>query len=219
MGRDIRLGYLGFEVRDVDAWAAFAVDVLGLARRFAGGRRSPLAALRRLGAALRRDAGSGGRRRLLWLGGRRRQRSRCDRRPAARRGRRGSGRVGSGGSRPTRDASSQAPRPRRAPVRDLLRCGSRRLAVPLEARAARRSSPGRRASGTPWSAHPSRRRASHSTATSSASASRDRIVCEFYGHPVDIVFMHGSARHHTVAVGRPAAQAGASLHARGRVDG
>src|SRR5258708_22519041 len=28
---DIRLGYLGFEVRDVEAWATFAVDVLGLA--------------------------------------------------------------------------------------------------------------------------------------------------------------------------------------------
>jgi 2,3-dihydroxybiphenyl 1,2-dioxygenase len=29
----------------------------------------------------------------------------------------------------------------------------------------------------------------------------DRIVCEVYGHPVDITFMHGSPRHHSVAFG------------------
>jgi 2,3-dihydroxybiphenyl 1,2-dioxygenase len=29
----------------------------------------------------------------------------------------------------------------------------------------------------------------------------DRIVCEVYGYPVDITFLHASARHHTVAIG------------------
>lgn len=29
----------------------------------------------------------------------------------------------------------------------------------------------------------------------------DRIVCEVYGHPVDIVFLHANTRHHSVAVG------------------
>jgi 2,3-dihydroxybiphenyl 1,2-dioxygenase len=31
----------------------------------------------------------------------------------------------------------------------------------------------------------------------------DRIVCEVYGYPVDITFLHGSTRHHTVAIGAP----------------
>jgi 2,3-dihydroxybiphenyl 1,2-dioxygenase len=31
----------------------------------------------------------------------------------------------------------------------------------------------------------------------------DRIVCEVYGYPVDITFLHGSTRHHTVAIGGP----------------
>lgn len=31
----------------------------------------------------------------------------------------------------------------------------------------------------------------------------DRIVCEFHGYPVDITFMHGSTRHHSVAIGGP----------------
>jgi 2,3-dihydroxybiphenyl 1,2-dioxygenase len=31
----------------------------------------------------------------------------------------------------------------------------------------------------------------------------DRITCEFHGHPVDITFLHGSPRHHTVAMGGP----------------
>jgi 2,3-dihydroxybiphenyl 1,2-dioxygenase len=31
----------------------------------------------------------------------------------------------------------------------------------------------------------------------------DRIVCEIYGFPVDITFLHASARHHTVAIGAP----------------
>jgi biphenyl-2,3-diol 1,2-dioxygenase len=29
----------------------------------------------------------------------------------------------------------------------------------------------------------------------------DRIVCEVYGYPVDIEFFHGNARHHSVAIG------------------
>jgi 2,3-dihydroxybiphenyl 1,2-dioxygenase len=29
----------------------------------------------------------------------------------------------------------------------------------------------------------------------------DRIVCEIYGYPVDITFLHASHRHHTVAIG------------------
>jgi 2,3-dihydroxybiphenyl 1,2-dioxygenase len=29
----------------------------------------------------------------------------------------------------------------------------------------------------------------------------DRIVCEIYGYPVDITFLHASPRHHTVAIG------------------
>jgi 2,3-dihydroxybiphenyl 1,2-dioxygenase len=29
----------------------------------------------------------------------------------------------------------------------------------------------------------------------------DRIVCEFYGHPVDITFVHTNARHHSLAFG------------------
>lgn len=31
----------------------------------------------------------------------------------------------------------------------------------------------------------------------------DRIVCEFYGHPVDITFVHTNARHHSLAFGGP----------------
>jgi len=31
----------------------------------------------------------------------------------------------------------------------------------------------------------------------------DRIVCEFYGYPVDITFLHTNARHHSVAFGGP----------------
>ncbi len=31
----------------------------------------------------------------------------------------------------------------------------------------------------------------------------DRIVCEFHGYPVDITFMHGGPRHHSVAIGGP----------------
>lgn len=29
----------------------------------------------------------------------------------------------------------------------------------------------------------------------------DRIVCQFYGHPVDITFLHTNARHHSLAFG------------------
>ena len=31
----------------------------------------------------------------------------------------------------------------------------------------------------------------------------DRIVCEYYGYPVDMVFLHCNARHHTLAFGGP----------------
>lgn len=31
----------------------------------------------------------------------------------------------------------------------------------------------------------------------------DRIVCQFYGHPVDITFLHTNARHHSLAFGGP----------------
>jgi 2,3-dihydroxybiphenyl 1,2-dioxygenase len=31
----------------------------------------------------------------------------------------------------------------------------------------------------------------------------DRIACEVHGHPVDVTFMHGSPRHHSVAIGGP----------------
>ncbi|HEY8089476.1 MAG TPA: VOC family protein [Polyangiaceae bacterium] len=31
----------------------------------------------------------------------------------------------------------------------------------------------------------------------------DRIVCEVHGYPVDIAFLHGSTRHHSVAIGGP----------------
>ena len=31
----------------------------------------------------------------------------------------------------------------------------------------------------------------------------DRITCEFYGHPVDITFLHTNARHHSLAFGGP----------------
>jgi 2,3-dihydroxybiphenyl 1,2-dioxygenase len=31
----------------------------------------------------------------------------------------------------------------------------------------------------------------------------DRIVCTFYGHPVDITFLHTNARHHSLAFGGP----------------
>jgi 2,3-dihydroxybiphenyl 1,2-dioxygenase len=34
----------------------------------------------------------------------------------------------------------------------------------------------------------------------------DRIVCEIYGYPVDITFLHASPRHHTVAIGAPQAK-------------
>ncbi len=30
----------------------------------------------------------------------------------------------------------------------------------------------------------------------------DRITCEYYGFPVDIVFLHANPRHHTVAIGQ-----------------
>ena len=51
MSDDIRLGYLGFEVRDLAAWEAFAVDVLGL--EVASGRTTG-----RSSSALRRPARS-----------------------------------------------------------------------------------------------------------------------------------------------------------------
>ena len=31
----------------------------------------------------------------------------------------------------------------------------------------------------------------------------DRIVCEFYGHPVDLTFLHTNPRHHSLAFGGP----------------
>jgi 2,3-dihydroxybiphenyl 1,2-dioxygenase len=31
----------------------------------------------------------------------------------------------------------------------------------------------------------------------------DRIVCQVHGHPVDVTFMHGGPRHHSVAIGGP----------------
>ncbi len=31
----------------------------------------------------------------------------------------------------------------------------------------------------------------------------DHIVCEFWGHPVDITFLHANSRHHSLAVGGP----------------
>nr|ART38240.1 F328 [uncultured bacterium] len=31
----------------------------------------------------------------------------------------------------------------------------------------------------------------------------DRIVCEFYGYPVDITFLHTNPRHHSLAFGGP----------------
>jgi 2,3-dihydroxybiphenyl 1,2-dioxygenase len=34
----------------------------------------------------------------------------------------------------------------------------------------------------------------------------DRITCEFYGHPVDITFLHINPRHHSLAYGGPQAK-------------
>ncbi len=202
MSHEIRLGYLGFEVRDVDAWAAFAVDVLGLA---IGSREADG------GLSLRCDD---------WA-----QRFVVSRGPAddvaffgwevddAAALEATAARLRTAGVEVTVGSDAEA-RARR--VARLLKLrdpaghpceifyGADRADSPFQSEHVGSSF----VTGAQGLGHavvsalePERSLTFYRDLLGFRPS--DRIVCEVHGHPVDIVFMHGSARHHSVAIGGP----------------
>jgi 2,3-dihydroxybiphenyl 1,2-dioxygenase len=198
---DVRLGYLGFEVRDLPAWEAFAVDVLGLD---VGDRNEGSLALRCDDWAQRFVVTQGPSddiavigwevdddRALELLASRLREagvavQAASDREASARRVAR-LVRV--------RDPAGN-------PCEIFF--GAERAAFPFRSRHVRSSF----VTGAQGLGHvvvsatdPERSRRFYSELLGFRLS--DRIVCEVYGHPVDITFLHGGPRHHSVAIGGP----------------
>jgi 2,3-dihydroxybiphenyl 1,2-dioxygenase len=202
MGQDIRLGYLGFEVRDVDAWAAFAVDVLGLAISARGADG---------GFSLRCDdweqrfvVSPGPADDIAFFGWE------VDDAGALEAT---AGRLRAAGVEVVQGSEAEA-RTRRVArlftVHDPaghpceVFFGGERAGSPFRSKHVVSSF----VTGTQGLGHavvsapePERSLAFYRDLLGFRLS--DRIVCKVHGHPVDIVFMHGSARHHTIAVGGP----------------
>ncbi len=200
MGQEIRLGYLGFEVRDVGAWASFAVDVLGLAiaSRAADGSLS----LRCDDWAQRFLVTPGPADDVAFFGWEVDDARALDATSA---------RLRAAGVEVV-EGSTQEARVRRVARLVKLRdpaghpCevffGADRAESPFSSKHVLSSFvTGAQGLGHAVVSAPEPERSLAFYRDLLGFRLSDRIVCEVYGHPVDIVFMHGSARHHTVAVG------------------
>jgi 2,3-dihydroxybiphenyl 1,2-dioxygenase len=199
MQRNVRLGYLGFEVRDLSAWEAFAVDVLGLD---IGDRGDDWLALRCDDWAQRFLVTQGPSDDVAVLGWEVDDEAALDAALA---------RLRAAGVETTRGSDEEA-RLRRVErlfkVRDPagnpceLFFGADRAAAPFHSRHVRSSF----VTGAQGLGHvvvsasdPDQSRRFYCDLLGFRLS--DRIVCDVYGHPVDITFLHGGPRHHTVAIG------------------
>jgi 2,3-dihydroxybiphenyl 1,2-dioxygenase len=202
MGHDIRLGYLGFEVRDVEAWAAFAVDVLGLmiGSRGADGGLS----LRCDDWAQRFALSSGPSDDVAFFGWEVDDAKALEATTA---------RLRAAGVDTTEGSDAEA---RARHVTRLVKTrdpaghpceifiGGDRADLPFRSKHVVSSFvTGAQGLGHAVVSSPEPERSLAFYRDILGFRLSDRIVCEVYGHPVDIAFMHGGPRHHAVAIGGP----------------
>jgi 2,3-dihydroxybiphenyl 1,2-dioxygenase len=201
MPREIRLGYLGFEVRDLGAWEAFAVEVLGLQ---IGDRGEDWIALRCDDWAQRFLVTQGASDDVSVFGWHvddaRALEDLVERLHAA-------------GVEIEAGTDGEA---RRRRVERLVKLrdpagnpceiffGGERAATPFVSKHVVSSFvTGHQGLGHVVISAPEPERSKRFYSELMGFRLSDRIVTEVYGHPVDITFMHGGPRHHSVAVGGP----------------
>jgi 2,3-dihydroxybiphenyl 1,2-dioxygenase len=199
IGNDVRLGYLGFEVRDLPAWEAFAVEVLGLQ---IGERDERSLILRCDDWAARVFVTQGPADDVSVLGWEVDDDHALEELAS---------RLRAAGAA-TEEVSEKEARDRR--VSRLLRVrdpagnpceifsGAQRAPSPFQSRHVLSSF----VTGAQGLGHvvvsaddPERSRRFYTDLLGFRLS--DRITCEVYGHPVDLTFFHGGPRHHSVAVG------------------
>jgi 2,3-dihydroxybiphenyl 1,2-dioxygenase len=201
MALDIRLGYLGFEVRDLGAWEAFAVEVLGLQ---VGDRGEGWMALRCDERARRFVVTQGASDDVSVLGwevdGAAALEEVVDRLRRA--------------GVEVLAASDDEARSRRVKRLVMLRdpagnpCelsfGGERADTPFASKHVVSSFvTGDQGLGHVVVSAQDPERSQRFYAELLGFRLSDRIVTEVYGHPVDITFLHGGPRHHSVAIGGP----------------
>jgi 2,3-dihydroxybiphenyl 1,2-dioxygenase len=200
MGNDVRLGYLGFEVRELAAWEAFAVDVLGL--EIAARDPSGVLALRCDDWAQRFVVSPGPGDDVAFFGWEVDDESALEAAAARLRA----------ASVETLEGSEAEARARRVArllkVRDPsghpceIFFGADRATTVFGSRHVRSSFvTGALGLGHVVVGAVDSERSQHFYRDLLGFRLSDRIACEVYGYPVDIVFMHGGRRHHSVAIG------------------
>ncbi len=201
MENDVRLGYLGFEVRDLPAWEAFAVEVLGLD---AGERTEQSLTLRCDEWAARFFVTSGPSDDVSVLGWEVEGERALDQVVS---------RLRAAGVAVESASDEEA---RRRHVARLIRLrdpagnpceiftGGERAPSPFRSRHVRSSFvTGAQGLGHVVVSASDTERSRRFYCDLLGFRLSDRIACEIYGHPVDLTFLHGSSRHHTVAMGGP----------------
>lgn len=198
MTGDVRLGYLAVEARDLDAWEGFAADVLGLEAR----REQGALVLRCDDWAQRFVVTPGPADDVTAIGWEVDDEAALDAVTA---------RLRAGGVEvvPGTDAEARARRVARlVKLRDpagtpLEVCiGAERAATPFTSRHIVSSFvTGRQGLGHVVVGASDFAQSQSFYCDLLGFRLSDRIVCEVYGYPVDITFLHASRRHHTVAIG------------------
>jgi 2,3-dihydroxybiphenyl 1,2-dioxygenase len=201
MIHDIRLGYLGFEVRDLGAWEGFAVGVLGLQM---GARGDGWMALRCDDWAQRFIVTQGASDDVSVFGWE------VDDAGVLEQITERLGRAGVEIEPGTEDEARRRCVTRLVKLRDPagnpleIFVGGDRAAAPFASRHVVSSF----VTGTQGLGHvvvsaQDPERSQRFYAELLGFRLSDRIVTEVYGYPVDITFMHGGPRHHAVAIGGP----------------
>ena len=197
---DLRLGYLGFEVKDLAAWEAFATGVLGLGLSGRGddGSRALCMDAQRQRFVLQPGPADD----LAFVGWEAADDAALDALVA---------RLGAAG------VSVTAGKPEEAAARRVRRLhklvdpagiplelfvGPEALAEPFRSPLVRSGFvTGALGLGHLVLSAPDREASQRFYEGLFGFRLSDRIVCEIYGYPVDIVFLHANARHHSLALG------------------
>jgi 2,3-dihydroxybiphenyl 1,2-dioxygenase len=201
MQHDIRLGYLGFQVRDLAAWEAFAVEVLGLE---VGARGEGTLGLRCDDWATRFFVTQGPADDVQVFGWEVDDEWVLD---AV------TGRLRGGGVEVRPGTDDEA---RQRGVRRLVKladpaghplevfCGAARAAAPFASRHLCTSFvTGPQGLGHVVVSAGEPERSMHFYRELLGFRLSDRITCDIHGYAVDVTFFHGGPRHHSVAIGGP----------------
>lgn len=201
MSTDVRLGYLAIEARDLDAWERFAVDVLGLQ---ADRRNDGALALRCDDWAQRFVVTQGAADDVTTIGWEVDDPDALDAIVA---------RMHASGVATTAGSDDEARSRRVARLVKLqdpagtpleVFYGGERATTPFQSRHLVSSFiTGRLGLGHAVVVAKDKEQSQRFYCDLLGFRLSDRIVCEVYGFPVDITFLHASARHHTVAIGAP----------------